>query len=151
MPEELISSQVMTITRLDGGRGEKTLKMSHPLKIWNSDATAQNRVRLTSQKHEILSQCVKLTKLQKINEKIDNILDTPRQYIPNKHLRTPLVLSPYVFNACEQNCIMMIMRWSNMPRAEYDLRAILYPTHSTHHIMCNARGIKTQLTRYPLQ
>ena len=49
------------------------------------------------------------------------------------HLRTPLDLLPDVFNACEQSCIIVIMRGSSMHNAEHDIKAAMYPAYGTHH------------------
>ena len=63
----------------------------------------------------------------KINTVIDRtnyiLLDTiSTEYIQHIFL-IPLGLPLYVMNACEQFCIMMIIRASNMPKTEHDLKA----------------------------
>ena len=42
-------------------------------------------------------------------EWINYILDTLSTEYTNKHLLNPLDISPYVINACDQSCIMIIM------------------------------------------
>ena len=44
---------------------------------------------------------------------------------------------------------MMIMRGSNMHKAEHDLKAIMYPAYSTHHKLCIIIENKIQLTQNP--
>ena len=64
-------------------------------------------------------------------ERTNYILEYSRQNIPNKHSRAPLEYFtvcvqckwanlPYVFNANEKICMMMIMSGSSMPKAEHD-------------------------------
>ena len=56
------------------------------------------------------------------------MLGTPPQDELHKHL--------HISNACEHSWIMMIMIGSKMSKAEYDLKAILYPVYK----LCNIRG-----------
>ena len=42
---------------------------------------------------------------------------------------------------------MMIMRVSNMHKAEYDLKAIMYPANGTHYRLRTIRENKIQLTK----
>ena len=60
------------------------------------------------------------------------MLVTPPQDKLHKHLHTS--------NACEHSWIMMIMVGSKMFKAEYDLKAIMYPAYDTPHKLCNIRG-----------
>ena len=60
------------------------------------------------------------------------MLDTPPQDKLNMHL--------HVLNACEQPCIMMLMRGSKMSKTEYDLKVIMYPAYDIPHKLCNIRG-----------
>ena len=53
------------------------------------------------------------------------MLDTPPQDKLDKDL--------YVFNACQQSCIMMIMIGSKMSKTEYDLKVKMYPAYDTPH------------------
>ena len=40
----------------------------------------------------------------------------------------------HIFNACEHSWIIMIMVGSKMSKAEYDLKAIMYPAYDIPHI-----------------
>ena len=51
------------------------------------------------------------------------MLDTPPQDKLDKHL--------YVFNACQQSCIIMVMGGSKMSKTEYDLKVKMYPAYDT--------------------
>ena len=55
-----------------------------------------------------------------------------------------LYLSPYVFNACEQFCIMMMMMILRERGA--CLKAIMYPANGTRHWLCSISEYQTQLT-----
>ena len=41
------------------------------------------------------------------------------------------------------------MGGSSMPKADYDLMAIMYSAYGIHHILCNIDGNRFQPTRYP--
>ena len=67
---------------------------------------------------------------------------------PTSNTHTPLES----FTVCvqcksKQICIMMILKGSSMPKAEHDLRAIMYPAYGTHHRLRTIRGNKIQLTQ----
>ena len=59
------------------------------------------------------------------------MLGTPPQDKLHKHL--------HIFNACEHSSIMMIMVGSKMSKAEYDLKAIIYPAYDTPHKLCDIK------------
>ena len=66
------------------------------------------------------------------NERQSRVLGTPPQDKLHKHL--------HISNACEHSWIMMIMVASKISKAEYDLKAIMYPAYDTPHKLCNIRG-----------
>ena len=59
----------------------------------------------------------------KVNDRTSDMLNTPPQDRLYKHL--------YVFNACEQSCVAMIMVCSKMSKTEDDLKAIMYRAYDT--------------------
>ena len=72
--------------------------------------------------------------MMKVTERIDYILRTlSTEYIQQIYW-LPLDLSSYVFNACEQSWIMMIVRGICMPKQSKTLRRlhILYHAYCTH-------------------
>ena len=46
----------------------------------------------------------------------------------------------HISNACEHSWIMMIMVGSEMSKAEYDHKAIMYPAYDTPYKLCNIKG-----------
>ena len=46
----------------------------------------------------------------------------------------------HICNACEHSWITMMIVGSKVTKAEYDLKAIMYPAYDTLHKLCNIRG-----------
>ena len=76
-----------------------------------------------------------------VTGKTNYILDTPSTVYTQQAFTHASRFSPYVFNACEQSCIMMIMRDSSMQRAEHDPKTALYLACHTHQRLQYQRRI----------
>ena len=62
----------------------------------------------------------------------------------------PLNLSPYVFNTCEQFCMMvMVTRGTSTPKSKYDLKATMNPIYGTLYRLRSISVNETQLNQYP--
>ena len=59
------------------------------------------------------------------------MLDTPPQDI---------LQALYVFSACDESCVLMIMEDSKMSKIEYDLKAMMYSAYDTPYKLCNING-----------
>ena len=46
----------------------------------------------------------------------------------------------YVFSACDESCVMMIMEDSKMSKIEYGLKGIIYSVYDIPHNLCNISG-----------
>ena len=85
-------------------------------------------------------------KIRKVIERNNYILDTLQTEYTQEAF-TLYNISPYVFNASEQICLMMILRVSNMHKAEQDLKAIMLPVYGTHIRLRTIRESTIQLTQ----
>ena len=64
----------------------------------------------------------------------------------------PLNLSPYVFNTCEQFCMMvmvMVTRGTSTTKSKYDLKATMNPIYGTLYRLRSISVNETQLNQYP--
>ena len=76
-------------------------------------------------------------KRSKVIERFNEILDTPlKEYTQQSFTHASRIFLPYVFKACEQICIMMIMRGGEMLITEHNLNS-LRPNDAYMRRQCN--------------
>ena len=80
---------------------------------------------------------------KKVIERTNPILDTLTTWYTRQAF--------FVLNTYKLSCVMMIMGGGSMPKADYDLMAIMYSAYGIHHILCNIDGNRFQPTRHPIQ